>query len=364
VAHTVVGLDIGTTGVRAAEFKLGRHAPYLRKFSTVPLPADAIRAGVILDRGVVTDALRELWSKGRFSTKSVALGLANEGVMVRQMDLDWMPRPDFAKALRYQVADALPFPVDQTNLDYHLLEELDVPGEKEGQTRRVARILLVAAAREVVDDFVEAMHGAGLRAVRADLLAFALIRAACPDRAEDGPTEAIIDIGADTVVVIVHQGGRPRFVRMIPGIGSERITRALQDRYSWSWADAERTKITLGLPTSPSDGIPRPDNATAGHPAQRLISEEVTTLVAEVRATLDFFLSTDSESATLSRVVLAGSGARLAGLAPLFAAQVGVPVERLAVLGALGRKPKLKLTDAQETCLAVPAGLWLGVPAP
>jgi hypothetical protein len=43
---------------------------------------------------------------------------------------------------------------------------------------------------------------------------------------------------------------------------------------------------------------------------------------------------------------------------------MGVPVELLAVLGALGRQPKLQLTDAQETCLAVPAGLWLGVPAP
>jgi type IV pilus assembly protein PilM len=379
LAHTVVGLDIGTTGVRAAEFRLGRHAPYLRKFATVPLPAGAIRAGVIADRPAVTDALRELWATGKFSTKSVALGIANEGVFVRQMDLEWMPRADFAKALRYQVADALPFPVDETNLDYHLLDELDVPTEQEGQTRKVARILLVAAAREVVDNFVGAMQGAGLRAVRADLLAFALIRAACPERKEDGPTEAIIDIGADTVVVIVHQGGRPRFVRMIPGLGSESITQALQDRYEWSWADAERTKIALGLPGQPgqtgppaqsgqsgqlADGVQEPDPLTADHPAQQLISQQVSTLIAEVRTTLDFFLGADSESARLSRVVLAGSGARLAGLAPLLAAQMGVPVEPLSVLGALARRSKLRLTDAEETCLAVPAGLWLGVPAP
>lgn len=362
MARTVVGLDIGASGVRAAEFRLGKSEPYLRKFAAVPLPAGAIRAGVVADPPAVTEALRQLWSEGKFSTKAVALGIASEGVLVRQMDLDWMPRPDFAKALRYQVAHALPFPVDEANLDYHLLDELDVPAEQEGQTRRVARILLVAAAREVVDTFVEAMHGAGLRAVRADLLAFALIRAACPNRKVDGPTEAIIDIGADIVTVIVHQGGQPRFVRMIPGLGSERITQALQDRYGWSWEDAERTKIALGVPAPSPEGTQEPDSAIADHPAQEVISQQVTSMIAEVRDSLEFFF-VGATSTTLSRVVLAGSGARLAGLAPLLAAQMKVPVEPLSLLAALGRRPKLELSDAQETLLAVPAGLWLGVPA-
>jgi len=364
LTRTVVGLDIGTSGVRAAEFKLGRRAPSLRKFAAVPLPAGAIRAGVIVDVHAVTEALRQLWSEGKFSTRTVALGIANEGVLVRQMDLDWMPRPDFAKALRYQVADTLPVPVGEANIDYHLLDELDVPGEKEGQTRRVARILLVAADRAVVDSFVEATQAAGLRVVRADLLPFALIRAACPESREDGPTEAIIDIGADTVAVVVHRCGQPRFVRMIPGLGSENITQALQDRYGWSWDDAERTKITLGLSSPPPDGSQGPDPSAPDHPAHRVIREQVAALATEVGATLDFFLGSDPESTTLSRVLLAGSGARLGGLAPLLAAQLQVPVEPLSVVSALRKRGKLKLSDEQAARLAVPAGLWMGVPTP
>jgi len=196
----------------------------------MPLPSGAFRAGVIIDIPAVSDALRRLWSQGKFRSRTVALGIASEGVLVRQMDLDWMPPSDFAKALRYQVTDALPLPVDEANLDYHLLEELDVPVEQEGQTRHVARILLVAAARDVVDSFVQAVHSAGLQVVRADLLPFALIRASCPDRSPDGLLEAIIDIGADTVAVFPPTADQPELFRSVTaaaataGIPAERIT--------------------------------------------------------------------------------------------------------------------------------------------
>jgi hypothetical protein len=42
MARTVVGLDIGSSGVRAAEFSLGRRTT-LRKFAAVPLPEGGTR---------------------------------------------------------------------------------------------------------------------------------------------------------------------------------------------------------------------------------------------------------------------------------------------------------------------------------
>src|SRR3954451_6760406 len=159
MARTLVGLDIGSTGVRAAEFVPGRRRATVRRFASVPLAPGVVHAGTVVDGQALTQAIRQLWSQGRFGTKEVAIGVANSGVLVRQMDLDWMPPADFRKALRYQVQDVLPIAVDDANLDYHLLDELDL--DDEGETRRVARILLVAAARDMVDAFVEAAHQAG-----------------------------------------------------------------------------------------------------------------------------------------------------------------------------------------------------------
>ena len=213
MTRTLVGLDIGSSGVRAAEFVPGRRRATLRRYAAVDLPPGVVRGGAVIDGEALTEALRTLWSRGKFSTKAVRIGIANAAVLVRQMDLDWMPPADFRRALRYQVQDALPIAVDDANLDYHLLDELDLGGQGAdgdgsgdpggsggGESRRVARILLVAAAREMVDAFVEAANRAGLRPLGVDLVPFALVRARQAHGLDgEAETEAIVDIGADVV---------------------------------------------------------------------------------------------------------------------------------------------------------------------
>jgi type IV pilus assembly protein PilM len=366
MARTVVGLDIGSSGVRAAEFSLGRRTT-LRKFAAVPLPEGVIRAGMVADADALSTALRELWSVGKFGTKNVLLGIANDAVLVRQMDLEWMPPGDFRKGLRYQVADALPVPVDEANLDYYMLDELDVAAEGGGDSRKVARVMLVAAGREMVDTFVRAVQGAGLRVDGVDLLPFALVRAVqavapgTPD--PDAPLEAVVDIGADTVVVVVHQGGRPRFVRTLPGHGGQTITRALMERYEWTWEEAERTKIVLGLPGHTRLDLYAGADAPAvdeDHPAHQAVAEQVAGLVAELRATLDYFRTSSGGDEPLARLLLTGRAAALGGLVEALAAETGLPVERLAVLDRVHKPRRMLLLDEQEIELAVPAGLCLG----
>ncbi len=362
MATSIVGLDIGSSGIRAAEFTIGRRALSLRKFASVPLPTGAIRAGVLTDIEAVSEALTALWAEGRFGTKNVVLGLANASILVRQMDLDWMPPADFRRALRYQVEDALPIPVDDANLDYHLLEDLDVPGEDGEEARRVSRVLLVAASREMVDGFVEAVHRAKLRPISVDIIPFALVRAiwsSSPD--PDAPAEAIVDIGFDTVKVVVHQGGKPRYVRMIPGAGSDGITRALRDKYDWSWEDAERTKIKAGLPGHADFDNATPNADGLEHPAQGLIASEVESLVSEIRTTLEFFRNASDEPIPLSRVLLAGAGSGLGGLSEVLAQRLGVPVEKLSVLDRIHTPRRLMLSEEDEAALVIPAGLCTGV---
>jgi type IV pilus assembly protein PilM len=373
MARTMVGLDIGNTGVRAAEFQIGRHTTSLRRFASVDLPEDAIRYGMVKDPDAVTAALRELWSRGKFSSKAVVLGIANDGVLVRQMDLEWMPPADFRKGLRYQVADALPVPVDEANLDYYMLDEIEQAPDGNADVRRVARVMLVAAGREMVDTFVRSVQAAGLRPVRVDLLPLALVRAASPVVGAladtDVPLEAVVDIGADTVVVVVHQGGRPQFVRTLAGHGGHAITRALMERYEWTWEEAERTKISLGLPgharldghltlePSPSE----PAMAQEAHPAHATIAEQVDGLVTELRATLTFFRTSTTDPKPLSRILLAGRASQLGGLAETLGEQLGMPIDQLSVLDRVRTPKRLHMSADTVAALAVPTGLCLGM---
>ena len=366
MARTLVGLDIGSTGVRAAEFVPGRRRATVRRFASVPLAPGVVRAGTVVDGPALTQAIRQVWSQGKFGTKEVAIGIANSGVLVRQMDLDWMPPADFRKALRYQVQDVLPFSVDEANLDYHLLEDLEVEGEN-GEPRRVARILLVAAAREVVDAFVEAARGAGLRTRAVDLLPFALLRARTPALVDGAHvTEAIVDVGSDVVSVVVHHAGVPRYVRMIPGVGGDLVTQAVQQRYDWTWEDAERTKVYVGLPghahldQSQREAVaPRSDGLD--HAAQQVVAVAAAQLAPEIETPLDGYRASAGEGdSPVGRVLLAGNGSLLGGFAEQLADRLGVPVDRLDVAGGIKAPGRAHVAGLDPAALAVPAGLCAG----
>jgi len=365
--RTVVGLDIGGSGVRAAEIVVGRSLT-LRRFASVPLPDGVVTDGLVTDGDALADALRDLWALGKFSTRDVAFAIANNGVLVRQMDLLWMPPADFRKALRYQVADALPVPVDEANLDYYLLDEIESQPENPDAQSKVARVMLVAAGREMVDGFVNAIEKAGLRAIRVDLLPFALVRAISDVGEPDAPLEAIVDIGADKVVVVVHQAGRPRFVRTLDGRGGKTITRALMERYDWTWDEAERSKVVLGLvgsapPVSHLDdespsGTGAPD--AAPHPAHRVMAEHVDALVTDLNDTLDYFRSSAGDQGALARLVLTGGAAGLGGLAEALEGQLEIPVVRFSAFERLARPRRAVVLEDEEASLTVPTGLCLG----
>ena len=370
MAPPVVGLDIGSSGVRAVELSSSGRRTSVRRFARRALPDGVVRAGVVVDEAALSGHLEELWREGRFRTRAVRLGIANAGVLVRQLDLDWMAPADFRKALRYQVQDVLPFSVDEANLDHHLLEELEVPAP-DGGTRRVSRILLVAAAREMVDGFVRAAEGAKLRVEGVDLTPFALIRARTR-LAEAAPvSEAVIDIGADVISVAVHHQGVPQYVRMVPGLGGDTVTRAIQEHWDWSWEDAERTKVYVGLPGHAhlDDGQRQavgPARGGLDHAAQRVVDQAVAGLVDEIEATLSFYRdgraedrAGDETTVPVGRVLLCGGGARLGGLAEVLGARLGVPVEHLELLDGL-RSPRRPVHPVDAATLAPCAGLGLG----
>jgi type IV pilus assembly protein PilM len=379
--RTVVGLDIGSTAVRAVELK-GTRSPSVRHAGEVALPPGAVEAGSIRSPGVVTEAIRTLWHDGHLKNREVNLGVGSGSVLVRQLELDWMPPADLRKALRYQVADLLPVSVDDANIDHILLDEFEREDPDLGQTRRFVKILLVATARGAVDEMVRCVQAAGLRPKVADLSALGLVRAAArlSTSAADAPqTEAVIDIGADKLAVAVHTGGRPHFVRVVAGVGGSTLTRALIEQTGRSWAEAEEVKHACSLPLpTPAlagsfDGLEDPvgfaaSSAGSGrHLAQddvaaRILLEGARQLVSELRATLDFHASTDPDHHPV-RVLLTGGGSALAGLVELTRQTLDLPVRRLEpgdILPGLSKRRGHTDPLADRTSMVVPIGLALG----
>ena len=346
MGRSVVGLDIGTTAVRGAELAVRRGQVVLDRFAQVALPPGAVVEGEVADPDVVAATLKVLWRHGRFGSRRVVMGVANQRVVVRLVDLPWMEPEELRHSLRFQVQEFIPIPVDDAELDFGVL------GEHEGGGgQRLMRVLLVAAQKEMVDGHVRAGVHAGLEPVGIDLTPFALVRSLAPEGgaplAEAG--EALIDVGAKVTNIVVHAGGGPRFVRILL-MGGQDLTDALCSGLDLEPDSAEQAKLEAAAGAAHDPDV------------DRILEQRIGVFAEEVRGSLDFYRA-QSDAVPVSRVLLSGGGSRLAAVGDQLADALGLPVEPGRTLqalhvGRLGLGPE-ELAEL-EPVAAVPVGLALG----
>jgi type IV pilus assembly protein PilM len=373
---TFVGLDIGTSGIRAVQLRHRKGGAEIVRAASVELPRGAIKNGTIADRKAVVKALKQLWKRGRFGTRKVVFGLADSGVLTRQVDLPWMPPADFRSTLRYQLADALPVDLGSVEIDYHLLAEYERTDDN-GQAMPMNRILVVAASRDAILADAGVLRKAGLRPFMADSSAFALIRASCQGEVpDDGVAHALADIGAEQLTVVIHQGGQPRFIRTIANLGGETATQAVADSLGLDAEEAEALKRETGLNgpvpvvapiaestvfgSAPMDEALPVDPRTAA--TLEAINPWATTVIGEIRNSLDYFQASAPET-PIQSLTLVGRTAELDGLVERISTQIPVRVQPMDPHAGLATSRRVARADVPDTRLAVATGLALAVPA-
>jgi type IV pilus assembly protein PilM len=293
-----VGLDIGASAVRLAQVGPGRSQPSLLSFGQIALPPGAVTDGEIREPGAVSEAVAQLWKRTKIKSKRAVIGVANQGVVVRQLDLPYLEEKELRSSLPFQVADQIPMSVEDAELDYFVVGEYTTDDQQ-----RMMRILLVAAATHMVEQFVSAVTAANVEPAAIDLTPFAIARAVSPAaRGESGlaGAEAVIDVGAGVTNILVHQNGEPQFVRILL-VGGDDATEAIMNDLGVTQEAAEASKLDLGR------GVGAPD-------ARRTLDRRVGNLVDEIRGSLDYYSSQET-GAPVSSVILTGGGSLTAGLA-------------------------------------------------
>lgn len=311
-----IGLDIGSSAVRAAEVVVDGKGSQLVRFAQVGLPTDAVVEGEVRDRAAVALALKRLWDEGGFSGRSVVLGVSSQRAMVRVIEMPAIEGKELRSALRYEIGELLPIPVEQAVYDYAVLG----PGRPSGDGGVTLQVLLLVAQKDIVRDEIAVVGRAGLRVRAVDASPLALLRAV-PAPEEDDALDAVVSLGAQLVVVAIREGGVPRFMRTATvAAESEEVVHA-----------------GVGTHIGAAEGR---EGRPRGNGAKR-----VDPVLEEVRSSIEYFLS-HAQGATLARVQLTGGGARVVGLAERLAATLGIPVVA-ATLAPSYERLALGLDDEQ-----------------
>lgn len=317
----------------------------LERLGQVMLPPGAVRDGEVVEPDQVVQALKILWQQYKFKGRKVALGVANQQVVVRQIDLPSLPPDQIRESLPFQVQDFIPIPVEQAQLDFELLEEFTTP-----DGTRMSRLLLVAAAKDMIASLLAIMDAAKLTPVVLDLDAFAQLRALINEdearamQPDEG--EMVVNIGAGVTNIVVHSQSIPRFVRILL-MGGNGVTEGLVSASGMEWDQAEAFKANPG--------------AVSGPEAQ-VVADRSERFIAEIRGSLDYYRA-QSDAVQIRRIILTGGGALLPGLADRLASAVRVPVDRGHPMQSL-KIGNIPLTPEQlgeaEPFLAVGVGLAMG----
>lgn len=312
---TSIGLDIGSSAVRAAEIEVRPGKRILRRYAQVGLPAGYVVDGEVVNELGVAEVLRRLWAEGGFSSHRVVLGVSGPRVFVRQADVPAMSKEDMHSSLRFNAQEMVPISLEEASFDFSILEQ----SAPERGSDAKARILLVAAHQEVLRTYLTVLKMAGLTAVAMDSSALALVRAVpmAHSVGEESGLEVLVSVGAELTTVAVRENGVPRFIRSLT-VGGTKLTTSVADQMHLEMAVAERLKRGAVAPDTPQLGQVR-----------RALSRDVRDIAEDVRATVDFFMG-QADGGVLDKLLITGGASQTEGLAGAIGGDLPVEVYRIA----------------------------------
>lgn len=291
-----IGLDIGTTTVRLAAVRIPKDGASLVHFGSEPMHTGEGMSDVV-DPEALTATVKALLSGTRLPKARVSVGLSNQRMVAREVELPWVPTKELKTALPMLAADLLPMPVDESVLDFLPAEEtIDRDGARQ------LKGMLIAANEDIVTLAVEAVERAGLAVDRVDFGPLAALHSVC-DPATSRP-EAVLDIGATSCSLVVHQGSHPTFVRIMAR-GGDSITEGLADDFHIDRASAQAWKHGVAgmWPTMSADDQRQTRIA---------LDKAAADMIDEIRSSVMFYRNNSEQQ--LMTVWLVGGGAAQFGL--------------------------------------------------
>ena len=308
-AKALVGLDIGSSAVKAVELKPAGKGYKVIGFGSEPIPPDSIVDGAIIDGAAVADAIRRLFDGRSIKTRDVAASLSGNAVIVKKITLPVMTEAELAESIYWEAEQYIPFDIQDVNLDYQILDKGDAAAGKPTMD-----VLLVAAKKEKIADYTGVIAQAGRNAVVVDVDAFALQNAYEVNYGiEPAAVVVLLNAGASATNINILQGEQSVFTRDI-SIGGNAYTEALQRE--------------LNLPYDAADTLKRGDAIEGAsyddaRPVLRAVTENV---MLEIQKTFDFFKAT-AASDKIDRIVLSGGASRAEGFTEMLADRFEAPVE-------------------------------------
>jgi len=304
----LVGLDIGSSSVKAVELRKVKKGFELVHAGLETLASDTVVDGAIMDALSVADSISKIFSEQKIKAKSVATSVSGHSVIVKKIPLPVMSEEELNESIQWEAEQHIPFDISDVNLAYQVLN----PASSSNTTD----VLLVAVKKDKILNHTNVITQAGKTPVVVDIDAFAIQNAFETNyNPASNSTVALLNIGASIMNIVVTRGGTPLFTRDVSA-GGNQFTDALQKELSLSFDEAEQLKRGKSI-----EGV-------QGESIASLLQSVSEVLLLEIQKTFDFFRAT-SIGEHIHRIYVSGGCANVNGFVDLLQKRLNIPVELL-----------------------------------
>lgn len=300
----VVGLDIGSNSIKLAELKETKKGYQLKNIGETLLPPEAIVNKVITNRDAVSEAIYSLIEELRVKTKNAVISISGHSVIIKKVSIPKMSEKELREAVPWELEQYIPQNIEDVNYDFQILPGQTAEGNMD--------VLIVAAKKDITNDYINVVNDAGLNPVVVDVDVFALENMYEANYPESGGVVALVNIGASVTNINILKNGVSVFTRDIT-TGGNQFTELIQKEFDVGYDEAEKMKNSLGRP----DVSPELDR----------ISQDFTDLICgEIKRTLDFF-STTLWREKVDKIMLGGGTSKVPRIREVLEDIANAPVE-------------------------------------
>jgi type IV pilus assembly protein PilM len=306
-----VGLDIGSGSIKLCQLKASKKGSYsLQSFAMYQLPPEAIVDGALMNSSAVIDAIQELIASQKIRTKEIATSVSGHSVIIKKINLPQMTPEELEESIQWEAEQYIPFDINDVNIDVQIL---NTESTQAGQMD----VLLVAAKKDMVNDYTEVVERAGLTPVVVDIDAFAVQNQFEVNyEVSRSETVVLVNVGASVTNINVLANGISTFTRDI-SIGGGQFTDAIMKALNVTYDEAEALKV---------GGNGADSDAVVPQEVERVLQTESESIANEIQRSLDFYAATSADS-HIARIFLGGGSAKIPALVKTIEGRTGVPVE-------------------------------------
>lgn len=340
-AKNIVGLDIGSSSIKAVELRRSRSGIELAHVGLEPLGPDIVVDSMIVDSVSVSTAIAKVFTDAAIKGKTVATAVSGHSVIVKKIPMQPMSDQELAETIQMEAAAHIPFDIADVNIDYQILSD-------DAESPQMD-VLLVAVKKDKILNYTHVLRTAGKEASVVDIDAFALQN--CYEFNYDpspSSTVALLNLGASVMNINIVKGVTPLFTRDV-SVGGNQYTDALQKELDLSFEDAERLKLGERVGTVSEEAV------------VPILQQVTEIIVLEIQKTFDFFRAT-AAGEHIERIYIAGGSSGVPGLMEALRQEFSLPVEVLNPFQKIesgAAAPGAEMLEKNAGQLAVAVGLAL-----